>query len=122
MDTLDCPDASQLTPGAERVGDRAAGAGDARTTGSSSARASTSPSGWRQRARATSTARSTRLYRLALGRAADGRRESTALAAYAPKHGLANACRLLFNSNEFMFVTIEQCGTSTARCDRSRQR
>ena len=26
------------------------------------------------------------------------------LSAYARKHGLANACRLLFNSNEFMFV------------------
>ena len=26
------------------------------------------------------------------------------LAAYASKHGLANLCRLIFNSNEFMFV------------------
>ena len=42
-------------------------------------------------------------YRLALGRAprAD---ERDALAAYAAKHGLANACRLLFNTNEFVFV------------------
>jgi hypothetical protein len=42
-------------------------------------------------------------YRLALGRrpTAD---ERAALAAYASKHGLANACRVLFNLNEFVFV------------------
>ena len=27
-----------------------------------------------------------------------------ALAAYAQKHGLANACRVMLNSNEFLFV------------------
>jgi hypothetical protein len=42
-------------------------------------------------------------YRLALGRpAAAGERR--ALTDYARKHGLANACRLLFNTNEFMFI------------------
>jgi hypothetical protein len=44
-----------------------------------------------------------RAYELALGRspsAAEARR----LADYAAKHGLANACRLLFNCNEFLFV------------------
>jgi hypothetical protein len=30
--------------------------------------------------------------------------ESKDLASYASKHGLANACRVIFNSNEFMFV------------------
>ena len=30
--------------------------------------------------------------------------ERDALAAYARKHGLANACRLLFNTNEFCFI------------------
>jgi hypothetical protein len=30
--------------------------------------------------------------------------EQTALAQYAAKHGLANACRLLFNTNEFVFI------------------
>jgi hypothetical protein len=30
--------------------------------------------------------------------------EGRALAAYARKHGLANACRVLFNTNEFLFV------------------
>jgi hypothetical protein len=32
------------------------------------------------------------------------RDEVAALAAYAEKHGLANACRMVLNSNEFMFV------------------
>ncbi len=42
-------------------------------------------------------------YRLALGRrpTAD---EQSALAAYASAHGMANACRLLFNLNEFVFI------------------
>jgi hypothetical protein len=30
--------------------------------------------------------------------------ELDALATYAQKHGLANACRLLFNTNEFLFI------------------
>ena len=30
--------------------------------------------------------------------------ELDALTAYATKHGLAHACRLLFNTNEFVFV------------------
>jgi hypothetical protein len=42
-------------------------------------------------------------YRLALGRepTAD---ESQVFVAYITKHGLENACRLIFNSNEFLFV------------------
>ena len=42
-------------------------------------------------------------YRLALGRPPTTA-ERDALAAYARRHGLANACRLLFNANEFVFV------------------
>jgi hypothetical protein len=42
-------------------------------------------------------------FRLALGREADVH-ERDALAAYAAKHGLANACRLLWNTSEFVFV------------------
>jgi hypothetical protein len=30
--------------------------------------------------------------------------ERRALAAYAEKHGLENACRVILNSNEFVFV------------------
>ncbi|MFN3651327.1 MAG: DUF1549 domain-containing protein [Armatimonadota bacterium] len=42
-------------------------------------------------------------YRLALGRS-PGPEERKLLAVYARKHGLANACRVLFNMNEFVFV------------------
>jgi len=42
-------------------------------------------------------------YRLAFQRA-PGDAELAALKTYAANHGLANACRLIFNSNEFMFV------------------
>ncbi len=43
------------------------------------------------------------VYLLALGREPTAK-ESRALAKYAGKHGLANACRIVLNSNEFMFV------------------
>jgi hypothetical protein len=42
-------------------------------------------------------------YRLALGRRPTVE-EKDALTAYARRHGLANACRLLLNSNEFVFI------------------
>jgi hypothetical protein len=42
-------------------------------------------------------------YLLALGRAPSDR-ELAAVAAYAESHGLENACRAIFNSNEFLFV------------------
>jgi hypothetical protein len=42
-------------------------------------------------------------YRIALGRA-PGSDEKKAMADYVRKHGLANACRLLFNMNEFVFI------------------
>ena len=42
-------------------------------------------------------------YRLALGREPTPE-ESQILAAYTTKYGLENACRLIFNSNEFLFV------------------
>jgi hypothetical protein len=48
-------------------------------------------------------ARITALYRLALGREPRAF-ERDALAAYAARHGLAHACRLIFNTNEFLFV------------------
>jgi hypothetical protein len=43
------------------------------------------------------------LYRLLLGREPTAK-ETQAVAGYAAKHGLANACRVLLNSNEFVFV------------------
>src|SRR5262245_40201888 len=42
-------------------------------------------------------------YRLAFGRAPSAE-ERAAVAAYARRHGLVNACRVLFNANEFVFV------------------
>lgn len=42
-------------------------------------------------------------YQLAIGRS-PSHEESEAFVAYAAKHGMANACRLILNSNEFMFV------------------
>lgn len=42
-------------------------------------------------------------YRLAFGRAPDAD-ETRAVAEFAARHGLAAACRLLFNANEFLFV------------------
>jgi hypothetical protein len=44
-----------------------------------------------------------RAYRLALNRAPTTD-EKESLMAYAQKHGLTNACRVLFNGTEFMFV------------------
>jgi hypothetical protein len=101
MESLDCPDGSQLTPkrGAsvtalqaltmlndklivrqcEVIADRVARAGP------------------------DTPARVAAMYRLILGRAPTPR-EARAVGAYAGKHGLANACRVLLNSNEFVFV------------------
>jgi mono/diheme cytochrome c family protein len=42
-------------------------------------------------------------FHLALGRPAT-EQERTAMSVYIQRHGLANACRLLLNANEFMFV------------------
>jgi hypothetical protein len=100
MDALDCPDASQFAPTrassvtalqalallndrfmirqCEHFATRVAKAG-------------------------TTEAQVGEAYRLALGRPAT-EKETAALAAYATKYGMANACRLLLNSNEFMFV------------------
>jgi hypothetical protein len=100
LDALDCPDASQFTdvrPNSftplqalallndpfmvrmsEHFGKRIAGAG--------------SPE-----------AQIAFAYRLALGRNAT-EREKIMLAGYAARHGMANACRLLLNCNEFLFV------------------
>jgi hypothetical protein len=101
MEALDCPDSSQLTPArtasvsalqalamlndrfivrmSEHVAARAAQAGPDLPT----------------RIRA--------VYQLALGRE-PASNEAQVMADYVAKHGMANACRLIMNSNEFMFV------------------
>ena len=43
------------------------------------------------------------VYQLALGRS-PSKEEAGDLLVYAKKHGLPNLCRLVFNSNEFMFL------------------
>jgi hypothetical protein len=43
------------------------------------------------------------IYHFALGREPTAK-ESMLLAEYTRNHGLANACRVVLNSNEFMFV------------------
>ncbi|MCI0681020.1 MAG: DUF1553 domain-containing protein [Gemmataceae bacterium] len=100
MDALDCPDASQFTATrtvsvtalqalallndpfmvrmSEHFAKRLAGAGDVK-----------------QQVR--------QAYRLALNRE-PAEREATLLEKYATRHGMANACRVLLNSNEFAFI------------------
>jgi hypothetical protein len=100
MDTLDCADASQLTPArnvsmtalqalamlnnkfvlrqSEHLGARVAGAGDV-------------------------SKQIEAAFQLVLAREPKAD-ELNELTAYANKHGMANVCRLILNSNEFMFV------------------
>jgi hypothetical protein len=100
LQALDCPDASQLAPKrevsitalqalammndrfvirqSEHVAERLAGLADLE-------------------------ARVRAMYLLIVGRAAE-KDEVEAVVGYAKKHGLANAVRMLLNSNEFMFV------------------
>ena len=101
MDTLDCPDASQLTP--------------ARNTSVSPLQAlamlnnrfmvrqSEHLAKCAAQAGKDLPAQIRSVYLLALGRDPTAK-EARALAEYAGKHGLANACRIVLNSNEFMFV------------------
>jgi hypothetical protein len=102
MQTLDCPDASQLAPKREtsvtalqalamlndrfviRQSEHAAARLDGEHPGDLSAQLRA-------------------LYSVALCRPATDE-EVTLLSAYARKHGLANAVRMLLNSNEFSFV------------------
>jgi hypothetical protein len=51
----------------------------------------------------TPAAQLTAAFRLALGRTPDADELAT-LTQLAQKHGLANACRVILNSNEFVFV------------------
>jgi hypothetical protein len=94
METLDCPDASQLAPKREAsvtalqalsmLNDKFI----ARQSEHLAARASGDPE---------------RIFRLVLGRAPT-EKEAAAVRTYASKHGAAHAARMLFNTNEFMFV------------------
>ena len=120
MDSMDCADASQLTPTrntsvtalqalamlndrfmvrqSEHFAERLKSEGDMGQGGG----ALVESDGTRN-VSATLADRIRRMYLLALGRDPT-ESESTALSAFAERHGLANACRLILNSNEFMFV------------------
>ncbi len=101
MDSLDCADSSQLTP----VRNTSLTALQAlsmlnnkftvRQSEHLATRAVSSSGDLNQQVEAA--------FRFALLRRPTDR-ERTALAEYAQQHGLANACRVLFNSNEFLFV------------------
>jgi hypothetical protein len=56
-----------------------------------------------QREHAKLDAQINRAYELALGRTPN-QTERARLSLHAQKHGLPSACRVLFNSNEFMFI------------------
>jgi hypothetical protein len=101
MEALDCPDSSQLTP--------------ARTVSVTPLQAlamlnnkfmvrMSEHLAARVATEGTDTAiQIAAVYRFALGREPTAK-EITMLGEYARRHGLANACRVIVNSNEFMFV------------------
>jgi Protein of unknown function (DUF1553) len=100
MDVLDCPDASQFTA----VRPVSVTALQALALLNDPLMVRMSEHFAKRLAPAGDTEAQVRLaYRLALGR--DPRpSEAAVLAEYARRHGMANACRVLFNCNEFVFV------------------
>ena len=101
MDALDCPAGDQLTPSRNSsvtVQQALAMWNDAFVTHYGERFAARLES-----AAKTAEDRVTLACELALNRPPT-REEIVDLAAYAEKHGCANLCRLLLNSNEFMFV------------------
>jgi hypothetical protein len=101
MDSLDCPEASQLAPvrGGSVTALQALSMLNnhfvVRQSEHFAERVARMEPGLREQVAAAC--------QLAFGRAPT-RSEARDLLAYAQKHGLANLCRLLLNSNEFMFV------------------
>jgi len=101
MDSLDCPDASLLTPKRNTT-----------LTALQALSLLNDPFMLRQSEHLAERVRQAEsdpakqialVYRLTLGRAPSPD-EARLLGAYATRHGLENACRLAFNSNEFLFV------------------
>jgi hypothetical protein len=100
LDALDCPDASQFTP--VRSSSVTALQALALLNDPFMVRMSEH---FARRAASRGSLRDQvdMAYRLALGRDPTAR-ERESLKEYAARHGMANACRLLFNCNEFVFV------------------
>ena len=116
MDALDCPDASQLAPKrnvsltaiqalamlndklivrqSQWIADRASRIAIERAASKDKGQSPEAPLLQRD---------IEALYRIVLGRV-PSQEEQSLVAAYVSQHGLANACRMLLNSNEFLFV------------------
>jgi hypothetical protein len=101
LDTLDCPDASQFTP--VRANSVTALQALAMLNDRFMVRQSEHFAARLMRERPGLAGQVERGYELALGRP-PAPAEAERLAGYARKHGLVNACRLLLNCNEFLFV------------------
>jgi hypothetical protein len=101
MQTLDCPDASQLSP--KRESSVTALQALTMLNNRMIVRQSEHLAERLSRERSELTGQIERLYALAFSRPPSDD-EVEMVAAYARKHGLANACRMLLNGNEFMFV------------------
>jgi hypothetical protein len=101
MDALDCPDANILSPVRNTT-----------MTALQALAALNDPFVIRQceyfaarleRERPSVREQINRAYELAMGRAPT-ESERARLAAHVERHGLASTCRIIFNSNEFMFL------------------
>ena len=101
MDALDCPDASQLAP--RRTESTTALQALATLNDGLLVRASQHLAERLERERPGLDERIRGAFELVLNRPSRPE-ESAALRRYAAAHGLANACRVLLNSNEFIFV------------------
>jgi hypothetical protein len=101
MEALDCPDASQLAP--ERTESVTALQALATLNDKLIARQSERVAERIQAAGGTREDQIRALYELIFARAPHAA-ELAAVAEYVQRHGLANACRFLWNTNEFMFV------------------
>ena len=101
MEALDCPDASQLAP--KRGASLTALQALAMLNDKLIVRQSQHLANRVGRPGGDLPSSVSRAYRLIFGRLPSPD-ESKAVTAYAAKHGLANACRFLLNTNEFLFV------------------
>ncbi|MBK7999864.1 MAG: DUF1553 domain-containing protein [Verrucomicrobia bacterium] len=101
MDTLDCPEASQLTP--VRTSSVTALQALSMLNNHFVVRQSEHFAERLAQEERTPRDRIGRAFELALGRK-PSRAEQREFTAHTERHGLANTCRLLFNCNEFMFV------------------
>ncbi|MBI5758133.1 MAG: PSD1 domain-containing protein [Planctomycetales bacterium] len=101
MDSLDCPDGSQLTP--VRSASVTALQALALLNDKLIVRQSEHIAERIVREQPDPTRQVPHLYRLVLGREPSPA-EADAVGAYVALHGLANGCRVLLNSNEFVFV------------------